>query len=353
MIFRIYFIILLLLLYIERNTENRINRLVRFLIPILYSFIVGFRGYYIGFDTHAYIDSYYYGGIYGLGFVEPGFDWINTQIYKLGYEAHVDLWVYAVITLAFIYLTLERLEKKYYSIAAFFFYFMTFEVMCNGMRQAVACSVLLYATKFIENSKPIIYACFIVAASTIHASALLLLPLYLLRYLKVYNIKAIWIIYLVSFIALFKDISTLIPAIEIGNRSYEMDTLGVEAASSLGFFIMTIINVIVLLHLTKSGQFKKNPLISYGILLAFILTNLAYSIPYLMRMATYFRWFSYLMYPVLYYDNNRTGILSKQAWTTLFVILTAAVFINTRIKYENEYYMYWQEPPATLIKYGE
>lgn len=348
MIYWLYLVVLLLLLAFERNATKKLRRIIRILIPVLYSFLVGFRGYYVGVDTHNYVDGFYAGREWGLGFVEPGFDWINIQIYKMGCEAHVDLWVYAAITFVFFYLTLERLEKKYYTIAAFFLYFMTFNVLCNGMRQSVACGALLYSFRFIEEKKPWLYVGIMATSSLIHASALFTIPLYLLRYIKISRPQIIWGIYIVSFVGVFMDISSLIPAIELGNRGYGMDGISTQEASWLGFCITTILHIIVLINLTKTVNSMKYPILYLFILLSYIFTNLAYNMPYLTRMTMYFSWFEYLAYPYLYHDKEAAPPFSKQTWLAIFLVLKLTTFVNTRIKYENEYYMYWQKQPAGI-----
>ena len=131
----LYILFLIVALYAERKVRNK--RFWRILIPIVYSAIIGFRGTDVGVDTHTYYDSYYLGGAEGLGFIEPGFDWINTHLYKWGFDANFSFFIYALLTNFFFYLILESLPKKQYTIPAFCLYFLTYTSLINGKRKSL------------------------------------------------------------------------------------------------------------------------------------------------------------------------------------------------------------------------
>ena len=197
MIYFVYIFILSILLVLER--DRNLSPQCRVLIPIFYTFFIGLRGKGIGVDTHTYYDHYYIYGKWGCDFVEPGFDWINRLCFYLEWEANSLFLIMAGITCLFLYLSLNKLGRRNYTIAAFFIYLFTFTFLVNGMRQGVAIAIFLYSYWFVVERKWVWYVVSILFASLFHASAFLLLPIYLLNQYHLPK-KLYTIIYLLSFL---------------------------------------------------------------------------------------------------------------------------------------------------------
>ena len=81
-------------------------------------------------DSNTYYDHYYTYGKWGCDFIEPGFDWLNRVLYAQGYEANSLFVAMAAISLLFLYLALDRLDRNY-SISAFCVYLLTFTFFVN------------------------------------------------------------------------------------------------------------------------------------------------------------------------------------------------------------------------------
>jgi len=345
MIYFVYLLILLSLLSIER-CDKIIGRICRILITILLATLIGLRNKEIGVDTYNYYEHYYLFGQWGCDFIEPGFDWLNRFCFSMGWEANSLFLVISSLTCVFLYLSLERFKSKDYTIAAFFIYLFTFSFLVNGMRQGVAVAVFLYAYKFIEERRWKCYVISIFFGSLFHASVLLLFPLYFLNKFHLPG-KLYLIIYILSFLGIFIDLSPYLPEIELGNRDYSQYTEGIRksSASSLGFIVTTSLNIIVLYLMLKNKLFEKIPILTNLVFAAFCLKNLGFNLPIIGRVTIYFSWFVFLLYPYIYYSCRLYLFRSKTITFLLIFLINVAVLLNTLSSEANKlspYLFYWE-----------
>lgn len=345
----LYLLFLLFGLWQERRAKNK--TFWRVVIPLVYSALVGFRGLDVGIDTHAYVDSYYAGGAEGLGFVEPGFDWVNTHLFVLGFNANFSFFVYALLTNLFFYLLLEELHKLKisYTIPAFCLYFLTYTQLINGVRQDLACAIFLYSLIYIIKGKPLIYTGLLAFAALFHVSVLIMLPFYFVRKLTL-SPKIYIIIYLVSFVGVFSDISSYVPAVELLNRDYSRYLAReLEEASSLGFFITNLVNFIALLFIINTRLYKEHKEICILSLLYFVFVNLSFRMAIISRVGAYFWWFTYLLYALIWDDRARYKKSLYTLGVSLLIILHIAIIGNNIIKGNYQYYFYWEPRPTNFI----
>lgn len=345
MIYFVYLFLLLLLLKAER-VDIRLSRVCRVTIPVIYTLFIGLRGKNVGVDTHTYYDHYYIFGRWGCDFVEIGFDWLNRFFYSLGWGANSLFLAITGISCLFFYLALEKLKGKYYTVAAFFIYLFTFAFLINGIRQGVSVAVFIYAYKFIEERKWYYYIPCILFASLFHASALLLLPIYLIN---LYHLpgKIYTYIYILSFIGLFVDLSPYLPQIELGNRDYSRYAMDVKvaSASSLGFIVTTLLNIIVFVLILKNQLYKKIPLLVNFIILSFCLKNIAFNIPIINRVSIYFTWYIFIILPYIFYSCRSYLLNSRKFSITCIMLIYFATWFNSLFSDANRllpYLFYWE-----------
>lgn len=346
----LYLLFLVITLYIERKAKKKY--FWRLLIPLVYSALVGFRGMDVGIDTHAYYDSYYVGGAEGLGFVEPGFDWLNTQMFKLGFSANITFFVYALLTNLFFFLTLEELSKYRikYTIPAFCLYFLTYTQLINGVRQDIACAIFLYSLFFIIKKKPLIYTGLLAVAALFHVSVLIMLPFYFAHRLN-FSPRVYIVIYLISFVGVFGDISSYVPAVEMFNRDYgRYLERELEDASWLGFFVTSLVNFISLLFIVNTKLYKEQKEICLLSLFYFVFINLGFHMPILSRVGAYFWWVTYLLYALIW---DKRVFYKKSIWfsvgVALLILLNITFIGNNIVKGNYQYYFYWESRPTNFI----
>ena len=345
MIYFVYLLVMSILLFIERTDKN-IRRLCRVLIPILYALFIGLRGKSNGVDTYTYYEHYYTYGRWGCDFVEPGFDWINRLCFSMGWEANSLFLAMAGVTCLFLYLSLEKLNNKDYTVSAFFIYLFTFPFLVNGMRQGVAVAVFFYAYRFIIDRNWLSYVISILFASLFHASALLLLPIYLLNQYRLSR-NLYTIIYLLSFLGIFIDISSYLPEIELGNRDYSnyATEVDMQSASSLGFIVTTLLNVVVFYLIQKNKLYNKIPLLFNFVLIDFCLKNLGFSIPIIGRMTIYFSWFIFLLYPNIIFSCKNYLFNNRMITITLILFIYVSIWLNSLFTTGNKllpYHFFWE-----------
>ncbi|HCF37877.1 MAG TPA: hypothetical protein DER56_02200, partial [Thermosipho africanus] len=93
----------------------------------------------------------------------------------------------AAITLIFVYKRVgdfKEINKEFFWLI-FFVSSCGYAFMVNGVRQSVAIAIFFYATRYIYSKNFIKYSIFILLASSIHFSALLLFPIYLIDKIKI------------------------------------------------------------------------------------------------------------------------------------------------------------------------
>lgn len=156
--------------YIRRCIKKNITIYIAICIVAL---ILGLR-YNVGNDYLPYKEIFVFQNFEA---VEWGYALLNRVLYELGFHYTSIFILIAFLQFFFFYKGVE----KYPSILpyAFFFYFTTIYIFfaLNGMRQALAFSMFIYALSFIHEGKYWRYILILLIASSIHKSALILVPL--------------------------------------------------------------------------------------------------------------------------------------------------------------------------------
>lgn len=132
-------------------------------------------------DTYFYMHAYKVNDI-TWDFVQdnkdPGFNLLQMLLKTLSEDPQILIIVTALITNLLIGITLYRYSRM---IELSFYVYITagmFTVSMNGIRQFLAASIIFLATKYLLNGEFNKYALFVIFASTIHQSALVLIPIY-------------------------------------------------------------------------------------------------------------------------------------------------------------------------------
>lgn len=345
MIYIVYFFVLILLLRIELSLNGIPKYVTRVFISLLYASLIGFRGESVGVDTQNYIESYIKFGAEGCPWMEPGFDLINTTCYKasLGFQ-----WMFFSVSLLscfFIYLSLLGYNGKKYTISALCFHLFTFFPFVNIVRQMVAICIFIFSFKYIRERKMVLYLTCILFATSFHVTAILLLPLYLLSNHKLPNV-AIVLIYISSFAFLFFDSSQFLPSLDLIGKSFEsyVEKAEMKDFGIMGYLAETSIYVIVLVTMLKNNLFKSYPLLSNFVFLAMVLNNLGIHVPIILRIATYFKFFVYMMYPILFL-NCKKYIVSRSFTVIALLFIEFSIWINGTFLSSSiyPYTFYWEK----------
>ncbi|HWJ78049.1 MAG TPA: EpsG family protein [Niallia sp.] len=161
------------------STVTKPNKFMVFLVLTCLVLVSGLRNT-IG-DTYAYMLVYEmqdFSWEYILINKDPGFGVLQMFLQEISNDPQLLIFVTALITNLLIGITLYKYSRM---IELSFYVYITaglFTVSMNGIRQFLAASLIFIATKYLLNGDFKKYALIVILASTIHQSALVLLPIY-------------------------------------------------------------------------------------------------------------------------------------------------------------------------------
>ena len=151
---------------------------------VIFCFIAGAR-YKVGVDHLSYLAEYQNYVRFGSGIrdtMEPGFVFITKFFSGLGLHFFFYFAFWAFLQIFFVYKSCE--DEKYLLpyIALCIMLGPYFLSWMNGIRQCVVACFFVYSVRFIDRKQLLPFVLGILLASTIHRSALMLLPFFLLAY---------------------------------------------------------------------------------------------------------------------------------------------------------------------------
>lgn len=150
-----------------------------FLIALIFILVAGLR-LNIG-DTGAYVQSYEQLGNF-TGFFQntkdKGFTYFQLFLYKINKDPQFLIFITSLITQGSIIYTLGR-YRSYFELEVYMYITCgAFLVSMNGIRQAMVGALLFLCTDLISKNKFIPYCIIVLILSTMHSSALIMIPIY-------------------------------------------------------------------------------------------------------------------------------------------------------------------------------
>lgn len=158
---------------------ERPNKSFIFLAIVCIILVSGLRNT-IG-DTYFYMHAYSVSDFtweYVRDNKDPGFSILQMILKNISDNPQILIFVTALITNLLIGITLYKHSRM---IELSFYVYITagmFTVSMNGIRQFLAASIIFIATKYLLNGDFKKYAFIVILASTVHQSALVLIPIY-------------------------------------------------------------------------------------------------------------------------------------------------------------------------------
>jgi transmembrane protein EpsG len=306
--------------------KNKISFLVLQIILICFvSWFAGFRDGlgqdYINYDSWLNRGSDYFPISI---FYEPLYSIFAIIVSKTFFSSVFFFFSMASITN---YLTIKYFYKFDYAYYIIFIYLLSgfYSGSFNLVRQVCATAIFLYSTKYIEVKIFYKYVLAIFIASSIHLSAIFLLPFYFIASINLSKLSYLFILiftFLVGWL-LKSNIEALIPNVNFYYNYYlERD----EISSGNGFFIYLFnITMLFIILGKKSIPNSKLNLIAFNLaLVGVVLYNLSGSFYFLFRFAVYFQPFIFIITSMLIYMHNKiitkTLILSIYAFTFIYFI---------------------------------
>lgn len=195
--------------------DIKINRVSKGFAFLLFAEIILFAGLRSGVaDTHAYINEFnklpllWSGGIEYLKNIDKDIGYsIFSMVFKtyISDDYHVFLFVIALVSCLCIIKPLYK-YSVHYTFSTFLFITTCYFIwLFNGMRQFIAATCLFLCIDFIVKKRTFSFIASVLILSTIHGTAIIMLPVYFFVHNEPWN-KNVWIIIGVFLIGIvFKD----------------------------------------------------------------------------------------------------------------------------------------------------
>ena len=337
--FLLIFLLLSSCIYDKISSMNK--NLLLFTSILISSLVLGLRDNVgVDFSNYEHIFTYQY-----FDEVEGGYALINKIFYYLGFHSCSIFILVAFLQLFMFAKGVESLSSRYLPLAIFF-YFTTLYLFLslNVMRQTLTFSIFVYSIRFIVNKQFIRYVITLLIASTIHKSALVLIPFYflinngwLLRHrivqlagyfttfaLAPYFLDYIWdhfeTLAVLSGYEDYADSITTISEIEWGNK----DGAGVYLWMAIDLWVMLFFTKVRTESLTKYDKAFYN-LYYMGLLLSNIVAG-----SYLDRANLYFQNFRIIVYAIFFYTifKSKNHFVHKVIAVAVMAILIVFFYMG-------------------------
>lgn len=301
-----------------KMTHVKVMRIL-FLIPVIgfLFYITVFRSLNVGTDYLMYYNFYVRGDYIEI------FDFFIVLIYDMARNKGDFIFFTFSITGLFMIFNLWAIKKISHNFfVSFTFFILSFYYfyIYNGMRQAVAISLIFMAVYYVQKDRLkikdlLLYTFFMILAILFHVSAIFMLPLFLLRFLRVNKLTvliAFFITALGYFLPFTKDIYTsVLMNFDFYVEKYESqpeDFFSISKEKSLIEFMPVLIQYVFLyysLSLTKHKDVSNHFFINYY--LGFLLFYAGSGIEAIDRLQFYF-------YPsvILFYDYLIYTVYTKK-----------------------------------------
>ncbi|MER2169273.1 MAG: EpsG family protein [Psychrobacillus psychrodurans] len=319
------------------------NKTLFIIVIIFLALISGFRSS-IG-DTGYYMYSYkFLNNNLSEVFLtnEFGFSFIQFILKKITTNPQFFLVITSLITISLIFITLYR-YSKILSLSIFLFIASGIYISSmNGLRQFLVAAIIFFSISLIINNKKWKYIILILLLSTIHTSALVMIPVYFIVRQKAWS-KRIFILITCSIIlflgfnSLFDYFSNIFQYTQYGNY---IGTFGTETYSGANKIRIIVAAVpLILSFIYKNILMEKlshyNIYVNFALLNFIIMLFASYNWIFA-RLGIYFDLYNLILLPAII----RYCFDKKQ--TILVGYLTIALYTI---------YFYYQVEPYTYTSY--
>lgn len=302
-----------------------------FIIFAYIIFWVGIRDAFV--DTAAYIARYEatsietlrslnftIGSGWGFTIIEALFKGFISQNY------HVWLMFIAIVCGACVGITFWRYSDNFFYTVFLFLATTTFTWMMNGIRQYLAVCILFACTPLIEHKKFVRYMIAVLLCSTIHVTALIMLPTYFLVQGKPWNKKTNLVLIFSILVTVFTSrfVNALDTMLENTTYASAVDQFalddGVNPLRVLVFSIPAIYAWVKKNEINRENDLKVNICINYSVYtMSIYLVAMVTSGILIGRLPIYTLMYEFILIPSLYErSSDKSGLY---AITTIMFLI--------------------------------
>ena len=241
------------------SRDKRFGWLMIFLVALTFILVAGLRKN-IG-DTESYIYSYKQLGDF-TGFLQndkdKGFTYFQLFLYNINKDPQFLIFITSLITQGSIIYTLGR-YRSYFELEVYMYITCgAFLVSMNGIRQAMVGALLFLCTDLISKKKFIPYCIIVLILSTMHSSALIMIPIYFIVRKEAWSKTTFMVIGIAMICFLF--FNKLMPGFFdlLQNSSYaEYEDIISQKGGGASFMRVLVNSVPVILAYIKRDKLKE------------------------------------------------------------------------------------------------
>lgn len=317
MIYIAFFVIMVFLLLCNTK-ETRLMANILFMLMLCLRYKVGtdYEQYELIFETQT------------EDFMEPFHILVSSVIRKFHGNAGHLFAVYGMLSSFFLYRFFEnfKYKNKYIPVIT---YLLLFPFFCNGIRQALALTIFMYSTQFIEKRKFLLYLICVVCATLVHTSLIIVLPLYFVN--RKFDTWVYVIVYFLSFILIGFNLDQLLsPLNDIIDLSKKYSAHVEHAEKSLfsfGLFAQLFWYIVFFVLALWKKFFNKYPLLFNLFFFAAVSYNLRLTAIIFVRLEYNFVWALYVMTPLLLSCDlfKKERLLLPILRATFFVLIVSII----------------------------
>lgn len=305
----IWYLFLIFLIFIfKKSLDSKKMTLADYIVYIYMVSICGLR-YMVGSDYLYYIKMY--GDIDRYVRVEF-FERIIIKLFNhLNFSVYFFIFFMAAITFWILFKAIKKNSKKPAVTLFMFVTFGYFAMAFNGVRQALAIVIGLYSIKYIFENHMLKYIISILFATLCHKTALVMLPLYFLKYIKLDKKKMyiLFFIMLLSFV-LYNPLMNFITTNFEQYKVYSIRDNLTFWVPGAGTYIISLFHLIlILLSIKNIDKLKEKSFKNDIYVKIFLMSTVFYSLnmvnALMSRMAMYFSVFSIYLLPDLFEIINK------------------------------------------------
>lgn len=326
-------------LIVSLSRSREIKFIVFWIITVIFILVLGLRSRDVGIDTPAYysIFNIINSSDLSMSFLrwEPGFVLVN-KIFSS--DVKILILVLSLLSIyhlfKFIYEQSPNITLSLILFIGLGFYFFLF----NGVRQAIATSILTYSFKYLYNKKYIIWIIYFIFAISFHYTALIFLFYFLFNYVSSKKILLLAWLSSLALTILPQLIIPLIQALEAiapQKYLYYLISLEIDSSMRIKFFVSQLFFLMFYYCYIKiSPSIEKQVLLIsiYSVILSNILTHLGD----LSRLSLYFEIFQIIAIPITinhYLKGNSRYLFNISTFVLVSLFYYRSIFINSNGQY--------------------
>lgn len=350
--------IFFIIIFKEKQNSKSVRKLYILISSIILILQSGLRNLAVGSDTYAYYKIFsrveylswydiekqillYYSLNIGK---DPGYTVFEKLVQYFTTDYQIFLLIIALIfflSLGFFIFnntsTIKDIILSYIMYSTLFYSFFSI----TGHRQTLATAIALLSFKYIKSKNFLIYVILILIASTLHKSALILIPFYFIaRWIK-YSWFYKVVLFLFPLLMAFKyDIANIL--VDFADQKDYEQYKNFEGAGTYTFTTMILLIGLFtfwrLKGLMRIDSENKYIIIAFGF--ALIFTPLTWVNPSLMRVVQYFSIFLLILLPMLL--QSLKYVFRKNSAYIYIICIFFMFLLFMKSSWNSEYKFYWQ-----------